>query len=382
MSHSQATVLIDPEIETAAEPFARPVDPKLPADHPPVQKPKIGVLLLNLGTPDGTDYRSMRRYLGEFLSDPRVIEVPKAIWQPILQGIILTFRPSKSGEAYKEIWRQDTDESPLRYFTRGQAEKLQAAFGGNDSPILVDWAMRYGTPAIRDRVDAMVEAGCNRILLAALYPQYSATTTATAYDQAFRKLTKLRWQPAIRTLPAYHDHPAYIEALAQSIEAAIAGSHWTPERLLLSFHGLPKSYFAKGDPYHCHCAKTARLLRERLPHLGERIMLTFQSRFGPQEWLQPYTDKTVEELAAEGVKRLMIATPGFSVDCVETLEEIDIGVRETFFEGGGEHFAHIPCLNDSDVGMALIQTLVEEELQGWIDVSSMTIGAGKRDRYA
>jgi len=328
------------------------------------------VLLINLGTPDGTDYWSMRRYLSEFLSDTRVIEAPRWLWQPILQGIVLTVRPSKSGAAYRSIWREESNESPLRYFTREQGEKLaeraKALFGDR---VLVDWAMRYGNPSIASKLEALTRAGCRRILLMALYPQYAASTTATAYDKAFDAVKSMRWQPALRTLPPYHDDPAYIEALAVSVEAQLAALPFQPEHVLASFHGLPKEYLEKGDPYHCHCIKTARLLKERLGWPDGRLIVTFQSRFGPKEWLQPYTDKTVERLAAEGVKRIAILSPGFSVDCIETLEEIAEQARESFLHGGGgQDFAYLPCLNASQPGMELLEQLMRRELKGWADV--------------
>lgn len=341
--------------------------PDLPADHPRIETPKVGVLLINLGTPDGTDYWSMRRYLSEFLSDRRVIEAPSWLWQPILQGIILTIRPSKSGAAYASIWNEAADESPLRTYSRAQAEKLAdwagEAFAGR---VKVDWAMRYGNPPIAERLEGLRQAGCTRILLLALYPQYAASTTATAYDKAFDALKTMRWQPAVRTAPAYHDDPGYIDALAKSVEAHLAGLDFEPERVLASFHGLPKEYLIKGDPYHCQCAKTARLLRERLGWPEDKLVLTFQSRFGPKEWLQPYTDETIRQLAGEGVKRIAVLSPGFSVDCLETLEEIAVEAKETFLENGGEKFSYIPCLNDSEAGLGVIQGLIRRELAGWV----------------
>jgi protoporphyrin/coproporphyrin ferrochelatase len=339
-----------------------------PMDHPPVAPSRIGVLLLNLGTPDGTDYWSMRRYLREFLSDERVIDVNPLLWRPLLHTVILTTRPSRSGKAYAAIWNRDRDESPLRTITRSQSGKVAAALAealpGQD--LVVDWAMRYGNPSTGAVLKKMIEAGCTRLLLFALYPQYAAATTATAYDQAFRALMAERWQPAIRTAPPYHDEPRYIEALADSIEAHLAGLSWRPEVVLASFHGLPKRYLTLGDPYHCHCVKTARLLRERLGWDEQDLRLTFQSRFGREEWLQPYTDQTVERLAKEGVKRLAIVNPGFVSDCLETLEEIAIQNREVFLKHGGEEFSHIPCLNDTAAGMRVITTVALRELQGWI----------------
>ncbi|MCX5572295.1 ferrochelatase [Kaistia nematophila] len=336
-----------------------------PADHPPITGGRIGVLLLNLGTPDATDYWSMRRYLKEFLSDPRVIEVPKLIWWPLLNGVILTTRPQKSGKNYASIWNNERNESPLRTITRSQSEKLSAALAGNGR-IVVDWGMRYGTPSIAEKIDGLQRAGCDRILIAPLYPQYSATTTATANDKAFDKLKTMRWQPAVRTLPAYHDDPVYIAALATSVERSIAALDFEPEIVLASFHGLPKRNLTLGDPYHCHCLKTARLLREQLGWPQDKLRATFQSRFGKAEWLQPYTDKTVEALAKAGVKRIAVVMPGFSADCVETLEEIAGENAEIFKHNGGEHFAALPCLNDSPEGMAVIEHIVRRELLGWV----------------
>jgi ferrochelatase len=339
----------------------------LPADHPPLEPQRIGVLLLNLGTPDGTDYWSMRRYLKEFLSDERVIDVNPLLWKPLLNLVILTTRPARSGKAYSAIWNRERGESPLRTITRAQcaglAEALAGALPGHD--LLVDWAMRYGNPSTPAVVRRMVAAGCTRLLLFALYPQYAAATTATAYDQAFRALLEERWQPAVRTAPPYFEHPSYIEALARSIEDHLAGLSWRPEVVLASFHGLPKRYLMLGDPYHCQCAKTARLLRARLGWDERRLRLSFQSRFGREEWLRPYTDETVRELARSGVKNLAIVTPGFAADCVETLEEIAIGARELFLEHSGENFAFVPCLNAAADHIALLAELVRRELAGW-----------------
>ncbi|MEJ8573856.1 ferrochelatase [Microbaculum marinum] len=339
---------------------------KLPSGHPSVASGKIGVLLVNLGTPDGTDYWSMRRYLKEFLSDRRVIETSRLIWWPILNLIVLTRRPTSSGKAYDLIWNRELDESPLRTITRSQAEILGERLASAAPNLLVDWAMRYGNPSIPSRLEALQTAGCERILVFPLYPQYAAATTATVNDKAFEALMKMRWQPAVRTVPAYHDDPAYIEALARSLEKHVAELPFEPEVVIASFHGLPKEYLDKGDPYHCHASKTARLLRDALGWDKDRLLLTFQSRFGRAEWLQPYTDKTVERLAREGVRRLAVVTPGFVADCVETLEEIAEQNREIFLEHGGEQFAAIPCLNDSAEGMAVIEAVVRRELGGWI----------------
>jgi protoporphyrin/coproporphyrin ferrochelatase len=343
----------------------------LPVDHPRVKIGGIAVLLINLGTPDGTDYWSMRRYLAEFLSDKRVIEWPRALWLPILHGIVLMRRPSKSGAAYRSIWNTERDESPLRTITRAQSEKLGAAFAvqrgaGSLAGVHVDWAMRYGNPSIPSRLEALKSAGYDRILLVPLYPQYSAATTATVHDKSFESLMKMRWQPALRTLPPYYDSAPYIEALAASIREHHAKLGWEPEVVLASYHGIPKSYFDKGDPYHCHCMKTTRLLREALGWDKDRLRTTFQSRFGPEQWLQPYTDKTIEALAKEGVKRIAVMNPGFSADCLETLEEIAVEGEEIFHEAGGEKFSHIGCLNDSQPGITMLEALVRRELQGWL----------------
>jgi protoporphyrin/coproporphyrin ferrochelatase len=346
-------------------PAGVPAPTALPPGHPPVKSGRVGVLLVNLGTPDGTDTASMRRYLREFLTDRRVIEWPRAIWYPILFGIVLNTRPARKGKDYETIWNKERDESPLRTFTRSQGDQLADRLSAHAN-VTVDWAMRYGKPSIPERMQALKDAGCDRVLVFPLYPQYAASTTATVNDVVFRRLLSERWQPALRTVPPYHDDPVYIDALARSIETHLAGLDWEPEVVLASFHGIPQSYFRKGDPYHCHCMKTARLLRERLGWDGDRLRVTFQSRFGPEEWLQPYTDKTVEALAKSGVKRLAVITPGFVADCLETLEEIAVENGEIFHHAGGEKFSHIPCLNDSEPGMAVIETVVRRELGGWI----------------
>ncbi len=334
-------------------------------NHPPVRHGSIGVLLVNLGTPDDTSYWPMRRYLKEFLSDRRVIEINPVIWWFILNGPVLTKRPFSSGEAYKQIWNTERDEFPLRTITRSQTELLMKDFVDHPQ-IMVEWAMRYGNPSIKSRLDHLQQQGCERILLVPLYPQYSAATTATVCDKAFDALKTMRWQPSLRVAPPYYDDPAYIEALAQSMRTSLAGLSFEPEVVIASFHGLPLEYFQKGDPYHCHCAKTARLLRDALGWDENRLRLTFQSRFGRAEWLQPYTDKTLARLAEEGVRRLAVITPGFASDCVETLEEIAMQGKETFVEHGGEDFATLPCLNDSPEGMQFLATHVRRELQGWI----------------
>lgn len=334
-----------------------------PAGHIGVASGRIGVLLVNLGTPDGTDYRSMRRYLSEFLSDRRVIEVNPLIWQPILQGPILTFRPSKSAAAYRKVWMEEG--SPLLVYTRRQAERLAERIGSDT--LIVDFAMTYGNPSIASKVESLKARGCDRIAVLALYPQYSATTTASVYDRTFAALKTMRWQPAIRTAAPFHDHPAYIEALAGSIRDHIASLDYEPERVLMSYHGIPKAYFHKGDPYHCHCHKTTRLVAEKLGWPEGFAMTTFQSRFGPTEWLQPYTDKTLEALPGEGVKKLVAVSPAFISDCLETLEEIAMEGCDSFMEAGGTHFSVAPCLNDSDRAIGLLETLVARELAGWAD---------------
>ena len=338
----------------------------LPAEHPAVKPPRVGVLLVNLGTPDATDYWSMRRYLSEFLSDRRVIELSPLLWQPILQGIILSLRPQKSGKAYDSIWNRELDESPLRTITRNQSDALAAHAAEHWPNVQVEWAMRYGNPSIAVGMDALAGGGCDRILVVPLYPQYSAATTATVNDKVFEWLQKQRWQPAVRTLPQYHDHPAYVNAIAQSIRDHVAGLDWTPDLLMTSFHGVPKEYLEKGDPYHCFCAKSGRLIREALDWPADQYQQTFQSRFGPKEWLQPYTDVSIEEAAKRGVKNMLIAAPGFSADCLETLEELAIEGAEIFKHHGGENFAFVPCLNDSALGTAMINQIVGEELAGWI----------------
>ena len=339
---------------------------KLPAGHVPVKTGKIGVLLMNLGTPDATDYWSMRRYLKEFLSDRRVIETSRAIWWPILNLIILQTRPQKKGKDYETIWNTERNESFLKTITRNQAEKLAAHLKTISPDIHVEWAMRYGNPAIKPAVERLMAEGCDRILAFSLYPQYAAATTATANDHLFRALMQMRWQPSIRIAPPYHDEPAYIAALAQSVRNHLATLDFEPEVILTSFHGMPKEYLLKGDPYHCHCAKTWRLLREELGYSPERMMMSFQSRFGPDEWLKPYTDETVETLAKRGVKKLAIIAPAFSADCLETLEELDGENRHIFENNGGERFTYIPCLNESDLGMSVINAVVERELKGWV----------------
>ena len=333
--------------------------------HPTIRLGRIGVLLVNLGTPDSTSVPDIRRYLAEFLSDRRVIEVNPLLWKLILHGFILRLRPPKTAEAYKAIWMAETDESPLRFHTRAAAEALQERLDPDADSVRVDWAMRYGNPAIRDRLAALQDEGCDRILMLPLYPQYAASTTATVIDEVSRFLMARRWQPAVSSVPAFHDDPAYVEAIASGIRAHLDTLDWEPEVILASFHGLPKRYLTLGDPYHCHCAKTARLVRERLGLDDRRLRLTFQSRFGREEWLRPYTDETIAELAASGVRRLAVVMPGFVADCVETLEEIGLQARETFEHAGGSHFTIVPCLNSSDGAIGLYEALVHRELAGW-----------------
>ncbi len=335
-------------------------------DHPPIPRAKIGIVLANLGTPDGTDYWSMRRYLNEFLSDRRVIDYPGWLWQPLLQLVILTKRPFSSGEAYRGIWNQEADESPLLTTTRAQAEKVAAEAEARwGDRVVVDFAMRYGNPSTPSVLGRLKEQGCERIVFFPLYPQYSAPTTATANDQAFRALMKMNWQPAIRTVPAYYDHPLYIDALAQSVERAYAALDRRPDVLVTSYHGVPKRYLTEGDPYHCHCQKTTRLLRERLGWEKDAVRVTFQSKFGPEEWLQPYTVEEVARLAEQGMKNIAVMAPAFSSDCVETLEEINEEIKESFEAAGGESFTYIPCLNDDEAHIAMMMAVLEREMAGW-----------------
>ncbi|MEZ5687320.1 MAG: ferrochelatase [Caenibius sp.] len=331
-----------------------------PADHPDVKTGVVGVLLVNLGTPDVPTPAAVKRYLKEFLSDRRVVEIPAIIWQPILRGIILNTRPKKSAHAYQQVWTERG--SPLAVITADQAAALQARLGKG---VQVDWAMRYGQPSIESRLAAMKDAGCERIVLAPLYPQYSAATTATVVDCAAGALARMRWQPAVRTLPAYHDDPAYISALAQDIGGQIDALDFVPEVLLLSFHGMPERTLHLGDPYHCQCHKTARLLAEALRRQDLRIEVTFQSRFGRAKWLEPATDTVLEAEAKKGTRRLAIAAPGFSADCLETLEELAIRGKDQFIEAGGQHYAALTCLNAGNAGMDMLESLVRRELSGW-----------------
>src|ERR1700734_1473926 len=337
-----------------------------PADHPPAPSGRVGVLIVNLGTPEGTDYWSIRRYLNEFLSDRRVIETPRPIWLPILHFILLT-RPHAKGRDYEAIWNKDRNEGPLKTITRSQSEKLGLALRNLEREVVVDWAMRYGAPAIGDRLKALQAEGCDRILVIPLYPQYCAASTATVGDKAFEALQTMRWQPAVRVAAPYYDDPVYIEALARSVRASLAGLDFEPEVLVASYHGIPQAYFDKGDPYFCHCAKTTRLLRDALGMDEERLRMTFQSRFGRGEWLKPATSETLRELAAPGIRRGAGLTPGFAPACLETLEEIGVENAGYFREAGGEHFAAIPCLNDSADGMAVIEAVARRELRGWAE---------------
>ncbi|MBE3638254.1 ferrochelatase [Mangrovicoccus algicola] len=353
--------MLDARASAPAEPI-----PHAPGDHPRVARGRVGVLLANLGTPDGTDYWSMRRYLSEFLSDRRVIDYPAWKWQPLLQLIILSKRPFSSGAAYRGIWNTERDESPLMTVTRAQTEKIAAALRSRHGDgVMVDFCMRYGNPSTESKVRSLVEQGCEKILFFPLYPQYAGATSATANDQFFRALMKETWQPAARIVPPYFDDPAYIEALAQSVERAYAGLETRPDLLVASYHGVPKRYLMQGDPYHCQCQKTSRLLRERLGWDSDALVTTFQSRFGPEEWLQPYTVEEVARLAEAGKKRIAVIAPAFSADCVETLEEINEEIRESFEHAGGESFTYIPCLNDDAAHVAALTGVIERNLMGW-----------------
>ncbi len=337
-------------------------------DHPEIKPARVGILLANLGTPDGTDYWSMRRYLNEFLSDKRVIDYSAWIWQPLLQLVILTKRPFSSGAAYKSIWNEEADESPLMTITKAQTAAIKAQMVkryGDD--VRVDFCMRYGSPSTKSKVREMVEAGCTRILFFPLYPHYAGATSATANDQFFRALMDEKWQPVARVVEPYFDEPAYIEALAQSIEKAYAAAEVKPEKLICSYHGVPERYLREGDPYHCQCQKTTRLLKERLGWNDTQIVTTFQSRFGPEEWLKPYTVEEVARLAEEdGIKNIAVCAPAFSADCIETLEEINEEIKESFEEAGGEHFTYVPCLNDDDAHIAALSGVIEKNLTGWL----------------
>ena len=341
--------------------------PHAPADHPPVKFGKIGVLLANLGTPDDYTYWPMRRYLNEFLSDQRVIDYPAWKWQPILQAIILTKRPFSSGAAYKSIWNHDKGESPLMTITKDQTAKMAAEMQArHGESIMVDFCMRYGNPSTKSKVRAMVEAGCDKILFVPLYPQYAGATSATANDQFFRALMEETWQPSVRTLPAYFNHPSYVDALAGSVERAYAAMETKPDILVASYHGMPERDLRQGDPYQCQCQKTTRLLRERLGWDKSQIVTTFQSKFGPEEWLKPYTVEEVARLAEAGKTRIAVIAPAFSADCIETLEEINEEIKESFEEAGGEEFTYIPCLNDEAAHISALADVIDVNLSGWI----------------
>ena len=324
-------------------------------DHPKINFGKTGILLVNLGTPDSTSWLDIRKYLKEFLSDKRVIEVNPVIWQIILNVFILTFRPSKTAKAYKEIWMEKENMSPLRYYTQRQTTKLREKI--STSNIIVDFAMRYGNPSIKSVMGKMQKDGCENLIVLPLYPQYAAATTATVCDEVYRTLIKARWQPSLQIIPHYESEPLYIDALVNSINKKISEINWKPDLIIASYHGIPKKYFEKGDPYHCYCQKTTRLIKEKFDKIP--IETTFQSRFGPQQWLQPYTDKTLETLPKSGKKNILVICPGFSSDCVETLEEISIQGKESFLKSGGNNFDVIPCLNDNEDHLKLIRTLVD-----------------------
>ena len=337
---------------------AFPAPTILPPGHPAVRVGRIGVLLVNLGSPDAPDVPSVKRFLGEFLSDKRVIEIPGFIWQPILKLLILNIRPRTTAQNYAKVWTPDG--SPIAAYTKRQAAALQGAFGPN---VVIDWGMRYGTRSIPERLKALMDDGCDRILLAPLYPQYSAATNATVVDAANAAIAKWRWQPALRTVPPYYDNPDHIAALAASVRDGVAKLDFVPDLILTSFHGMPQRTLDRGDPYHCQCQKTGRLLQEALQM---PVRVTFQSRFGRAEWLRPYTDGALETMAGEGIRKIAVVCPGFSADCLETLEEVAMEGRDTFMEHGGTHFAYIPCLNDTPVGIEMLRTLLARELAGWI----------------
>ena len=326
--------------------------------HPKIKFGKTGVLLVNLGTPDSTGWWDIRKYLKEFLSDRRVIEVNPVIWQIILNLFILTFRPSKTAHAYKKIWMNDINQSPLRYYTNSQAKKLKNRIENNN--IIVDFAMRYGNPSLGSKLNFLQKEGCEKIIIFPLYPQYASATTATVCDEVYRGLMRMRWQPGLQIIPHYESEPLFIDALVKSIKKKISEIKWKPDLIVASYHGIPKKYFTKGDPYHCYCHKTTRLMKEKFNNIP--IETTFQSRFGPQEWLQPYTDKTLERLPAGGKKNVLVICPGFSSDCVETLEEIAIQGKESFLESGGENYDVVPCLNDNEDHISMMEHIVKKYL--------------------
>lgn len=341
----------------------RPAAEKLPFGHPPVLAPRTGILLVNLGTPDAPTAGAVRRYLAEFLSDTRVVDYPRALWLPILYGVILVVRPPRTARNYQAIWRRDVDESPLRYFTRRQAERLAASLGDD---VVVDFAMRYGAPSIASRIAQFREKGVQRLLVAPLYPQYSSSTTASAHDATFDALRALKWQPALRTVPAFHDDPAYIGALARATRASVAALASPPERVIVSFHGVPERFLTEGDPYHCQCVKTARLLRDALGWPEKYAPIAFQSRFGREKWLEPSLTAVIDRLAGEGVKRLAVVAPGFVADCLETIEEIGVEARAHFLSAGGEVFDALPCLNDGADAALLLEQIARREASGWL----------------
>ena len=362
---ARARKLMVPEVAgDAGRPLA--ATGPLPADHPEVRPNRIGVVLMNLGTPDATDYWSMRRYLSEFLSDKRVIDYPSWLWQPLLQLVILSKRPASKGRDYETIWNKELDESPLKTVTRSQAQKLATRLADHSPLLMVDWAMRYGNPSVRSVLDRMVAQGCRRVLLMALYPQYAAPTTATAYDKAFDALKA----DALATGRAHHgalSRPSGLyRGLGRQHRDPSGRLDWQPDLVVFSYHGMPKRLLLSGDPYHCHCQKTTRLVREQLSWPAEKVMVCFQSRFGSEEWLQPYLDKTMEELPGRGIKKIAVVSPAFATDCLETLEEIQVENRRIFEHAGGEKFSYIPCLNDSDAHVALLEELALTELQGWV----------------
>ncbi len=343
----------------------------LPDGHPPVRLGRVGVLLVNLGTPEKATAASVRTYLREFLSDSRVVDYPKALWLPVLYGVILNVRPAKTAALYRAIWREESDESPLRYYTRRQAEEVAKGFGDE---VIVDWAMRYGSPSIEERIHALQAEGCDRILVVPLYPQYSGSTTATVVDKVGEVLARLPFQPTVRVAPPFPGAEGYIDALEVSMRAHVPAD---AERVILSFHGIPERYFKNGDPYHCHCQKTARLLRKRMGWDDTFAPLAFQSKFGPETWLEPSTESLVEKAAEEGLKRIAITAPAFVSDCIETLEEIGIGLRETFEEAGGETLTPIPCLNDDEAFVQFLRTMIEQELAGWIKAPTAVSAAAE-----
>jgi len=333
-----------------------------PPDHPPVVAGKVGLLLVNLGSPDAPDVPAVKTYLDQFLSDRRVVEIPPILWQPLLKLVILNTRPKTTAANYAKIWDKAENESPLKLITRNQAKLLEGAFGPN---VIVDYAMRYGNPAMDLALDRLKAAGCDRICIAPLYPQYSGATTGSVMDETFRWANGQRWMPAIRTLAPYHDHPAHIAALKTSLENSLAALDFVPNRIVLSFHGMPRRTLDLGDPYHCQCQKSARLLREAMGMRAEQMPIAFQSLFGRAEWLKPYTQPLLEEMAGQGVKKVAVLMPGFSADCIETLEEIAEEARDAFLEKGGTHYAALPCLNTSDEGMVMLKTILSEALAGW-----------------